>query len=191
MTEQVALNDMPSKGVIARRIATHSLILLLVTCLPPLIYEAVDRSRWRDIDGIAFAGGVTYPAYACYWILKIGNARARFILLYLLSLLTISCLATGLWPHNPPVPVLVLPAIVGALPLFGALYLRAVGEQHAAKTCLLSAVVSLPVGVAFSTVIIFGAAMSTAGFRSGGARPSDSQVGSPVPIPTDVLTELT
>ena len=141
----------------------HACIVSCVVLLPPIVYEAVRSSSYREIDWLHFSGAATYPLYAIYWIAKLKNFRAKFILLHLTFVLAITFFTALTSNRSTPMLVEFLPTAASALPLFGAVASWLYGSSRLAFTCLVSSLLALLIGVPSSFLIIYGVAMSAVG----------------------------
>jgi len=144
---------------LALGLVLHIPLLLFVTLAPVAVYERVSTSAWRDVPGLDFAGGITYPLYTAFLISRLKSARAKFILLHLLLLLTLSWLAFTIGGRSNSVAVItmvVLPALVGAMAIPLAITASLRHKVQLAKTCLFSTLLSLPIGLALSVLALYG-----------------------------------
>lgn len=137
----------------------HIPLLLFVTLVPVAVYERVSNSAWRNVPGLDFAGGITYPLYAAFLVSRLKSTRAKFILFHLLLLLTLSWMAFTIGGRSNSaamIAMVILPALVGAMaiPLAITAYLR--HKVQLAKTCLFSTLLSLPIGLALSVLALYG-----------------------------------
>ena len=148
---------------VVKKISVHIVVLLLVVIAPPLIYDAVSRSSYSEIAGLDMIGGLTYPAYILYWIMRIKNARARFIVCYPVILVTVSALTIAFGERSMPMVVVALPACLGILPLLMAVIAAIKRKAHFAVTCLWAALLALPMGLAMSLLLLYGLGMSAVG----------------------------
>jgi hypothetical protein len=141
----------------------HSCILFGVVILPVVVYEIDRISGHQGITGVEYAGGITYPLYTLYWISKLKSSRARFILTHLTILLTVAFAAQITSTRQTPVGWATLPTIVAAIPMLGMLMPWVRRVQGLAKTCLISTLIALPIGMGLSFFIVLGLAMSAIG----------------------------
>jgi hypothetical protein len=136
------INSLPrnaSKYKIAKLILLHTMILLAVVIIPPMTYDMVSKFDVRDVPVLPLIGGITYPMYITYWLAKIKNKRAKFVLLHLVSTLVAIVFSTE---FNLLV-LFVLPVIVGAIPLALAVFAKVRKIPHLAITSVISSGVSL------------------------------------------------
>lgn len=99
----------------------HLFILILVLLLPPVVYELVSLTSFRDNKPLLMAGAVIWPLYAAWLCLKLGSERLRFVLLQLLGVLSgiglmallASCAASDVFMWF----VRAFPLLLAALPL--------------------------------------------------------------------------
>ncbi len=150
--------------------ALHAFILCVVVIVPPWFYDMVRVSEWNSVRGLSYAGGLSYIVYAACLSTKIKSGRLRAVMFQLIALLTAAALVFVLTAEPAPLPVLLIPAVMGTFPLIGALGFSAMHKRSSAKTCLISAALLLPLGVLISAVLMLGSAMSAAAFRTGAVR---------------------
>jgi hypothetical protein len=141
----------------------HACILLCVLLLPPVVYDAVRTSSYQGIEWLHFSGGATYPLYAIYWISKLKNFRAKFILLHLTVVLMIAVTTAFASNRHTPMFVAFLPTAASALPLVGALVSWLHGNRKLAVTYLVGSLLALLIAIPASLLIIYGMAMSSIG----------------------------
>jgi hypothetical protein len=144
--------------------ALHVMLLLVVTLVPVQIYEMVRTSAWHDVPGLDFAGGITYPLYIAYLISRLKSTRAKFILFHLLILLTLAWLGMGISIRSNSILMMVsllLPSVIGAMPLPLAVIAYIRRNMHLVRTCLVSTLLSLPIGLALSMLVLYGMGRSS------------------------------
>ncbi|MBJ2157527.1 hypothetical protein [Variovorax sp. IB41] len=140
--------------------ALHAFVALFVVLLPPIVYDAVVSSRLASIEWLQFSGGITYPLYAVYWIAKLRNPRARFMLLHLILILTLIFFAAFASNRLTPMFVAFLPVVGAAAPLLYAVASWLRGNGRLAVTCLVSSLVALLIAAPSSVLLIYSAAIS-------------------------------
>lgn len=145
---------------IIKRITLHVFLILLVLILPPLVYDYISHTTLSRIPGMLMVGGLSYPAYFSYLVMRLHSKRARFIWLHLIALLTISFFSLYASDRSTPLIVALLPAILGLITLPIAAVAKLLKQGPLAINCLLSSLVSGPIGLALSMLAIYGAAMS-------------------------------
>jgi hypothetical protein len=148
---------------ILKTLGLHLLVILAVTVVPVIVYNWVDGSDFRRVEGLAFVGALTYPAYLAYWIAQLKSARIKFVLAYVMSLIVITAMAVGFSARIPADAVLFVPAILGVLPLLLAIIAAIARRSHFAVTCLIALVLSLPLGLLISALLFYGAGMASVG----------------------------
>jgi len=141
----------------------HACILLCVLLLPPIVYDAVRTSSYQDIEWLHFSGGATYPLYAIYWLSKLKNFRAKFILLHLTVVLIVAVVAAFASNRHTPMLVAFLPTAAAALPLPAALASWLHYRRNRAVTYMVGSLLALLIAVPSSLLIIYGMAMSSIG----------------------------
>jgi len=148
---------------VAAAFMLHACILFCVVLLPPIVYDAVRTSAYQGIEWLHFSGGVSYPLYAIYWIAKLKNFRAKFILLHLTVVLMVAVATAFASNRHTPMFVAFLPAAASALPLLGALASWLHGRRKRAVTYLIGSLLALLIAIPASLLIIYGMAMSSVG----------------------------
>ena len=148
---------------VAAAFMLHACILFCVVLLPPIVYDAVRTSAYQGIEWLHFSGGVTYPLYAIYWIAKLKNFRAKFILLHLTIVLMVAVATAFASNRHTPLFVAFLPTAASALPLLGALASWLHGSRKLAVTYLVGSLLALLIAIPASLLIIYGMAMSSVG----------------------------
>ncbi|MDQ0023796.1 uncharacterized membrane protein YhaH (DUF805 family) [Variovorax paradoxus] len=141
----------------------HACILLCVLLLPPIVYDAVRTSNYQGIEWLHFSGGATYPLYAIYWLSKLKNFRAKFMLLHLTVVLTIAVATAFASNRHTPMFVAFLPTAAAALPLLAALVSWLHDRRKPAVTYMVGSLLALLIAVPSSLLIIYGIAMSSIG----------------------------
>ncbi|KQU89029.1 hypothetical protein ASC78_22895 [Variovorax sp. Root318D1] len=141
----------------------HACILLCVVLLPPIVYDAVRTSSYQGIEWLHFSGGATYPLYAIYWISKLKNFRAKFILLHLTVVLMVALVTAFASNRSTPLFVAFLPTAASALPLLAALVSWLHDRRKRAVTYMVGSLLALLLAVPCSFLIIYGMAMSSVG----------------------------
>lgn len=145
---------------IIKRITLHLFLILLVLILPPLVYDYISHTSLSTVPGMLMLGAFSYPAYFSYLVTCLHSARARLILLHLITLLTISFFMLVTSGSSTPLIVVLLPAILGLGTLPVAVIARLCKQKPLAINCLLSSLVSGPIGLALSMLAIYGMGMS-------------------------------
>ena len=145
---------------IALRIALHLFLILVVLILPPLVYDYISHTSLSTVPGMLMSGGLSYPVYFSYLVTRMHSVRARFILLHLIAMLTISFFTLEASDRSTPFIVALLPAILGQITLPMAAVARLRKQRPLAINCLLSTLVSGPIGLALSMLAIYGMGMS-------------------------------
>lgn len=148
---------------VAAAFMRHAFILLCVVLLPPIVYDAVRTSAYQGIEWLHFSGGASYPLYAMYWISKLKNFRAKFILLHLTVVLTIAVATAFASNRHTPMFVAFLPTAAAALPLLAALVSWLHDRRERAVTYMVGSLLALLIAVPCSLLIIYGMAMSSVG----------------------------
>lgn len=105
-------------------------------------------------------GSLSYPVYFSYLATRLHSARISFILLHLIALLTISFFTLEASGSATPLIVVLLPAILGLVTLPAAVVAKLRKRRPLAINCLLSSLVSGPLGLALSMLAIDGVGMS-------------------------------
>ncbi|MES2040145.1 MAG: hypothetical protein V4495_20200 [Pseudomonadota bacterium] len=145
---------------IIKRIALHVFLILLVLILPPLVYDYISHTSLSTVPGMLMLGALSYPAYFSYLVTRLHSARARLILLHLITLLTLSFFMLMASDRSTPLIVVLLPAILGLVTLPAAVIATLSKQRPLAINCLWSSLVSGPIGLALSMLAIYGVGMS-------------------------------
>jgi hypothetical protein len=144
---------------LAGNIALHLLLILAVVAIPPMVYDWVAKHVAGDSSWL-FVGGLTYPLYLGWWIMRIGHPRLRVILLHLLAfaslmaalVLVLDKRSAGFAPFLPA--ALLLPSIVLAL-------LRAAQRRaDDARTHLYALLLLIPFALALTALIVIGMSLT-------------------------------
>ncbi|MFZ6746384.1 hypothetical protein ACO0LC_24395 [Undibacterium sp. JH2W] len=145
---------------VIKRIALHAFLISVVLILPPLVYDSLSHTRLGSVPGMLMLGGLSYPTYFSYLVTGLQSARARFIWLHLIALLTISFFALEASDRSTPLLVALLPAILGLITLPMAAIAKLRQQRPLATTCLFSSLVSGPTGLVLSLLAIYSMGMS-------------------------------
>ncbi|MBI1771511.1 MAG: hypothetical protein HYR68_03995 [Burkholderiales bacterium] len=143
-----------------KRIALHLFLIPLVLILPPLAYDYISHTELSAVPGMLMLGSLSYPVYFSYLATRLHSARISFILLHLIALLTISFFTLEASGSATPLIVVLLPAILGLVTLPAAVVAKLRKRRPLAINCLLSSLVSGPLGLALSMLAIDGVGMS-------------------------------
>lgn len=152
---------------LAAKLIVHALVVVLVVMTPVMVYDQMNAlylSGHRQVDAFYFIGGVTYPLYAIYWLLKIRSLTFKVTLIHLVALVSLTLFISGLcdaWKLPTLQLVCPLALALTALPL--ALLARVTGKIQVAKAFLIGTAVSLPIAGAMSVLLAFGQGMSALG----------------------------
>lgn len=141
-------------------VVVHLIALPAVIVIPPLVYDAFYHSSWASVPGLPFIGGVTYPAYALYCISRLRRPRLRFILAYLVGLLTVAFAVAFGTTRATPEAVFLLPTALGALPFPIALAAWLLRKRQLALNCLFCGLIGAPLGAWVTVMTLLGSAMS-------------------------------
>ena len=131
----------------------HACILLGVVLLPVIVYD-------MQIPHLEFAGAVTYPLYAAYWIAKIKRRRLRFVLFHLFTMLVVTIPALSI--KATPTLMAALPTFIALAPLPASLFYRSQGARERAANCVFSSLMTLPLGLLLSGFALYAIGMSSA-----------------------------
>jgi hypothetical protein len=157
---------MGTKGIDMRRFAKvllHLAIIGVVLMTPPLVYDAVSRFSWRTANGLAFSGGLVYPVYFGYWICQLKSVRAKCLWGYTLGLIAASMRVFGMSDRSTSFVVLLIPAIIGAIPIALSIVTGIMRNRPMAIIWLFTTLIVLPLGVLISMLATYGAAVATLG----------------------------
>ena len=149
------------RGLLILKILVHILVVLVVVLLPPLAYDAVTQSRYHGDDFFLFMGGATYPAYCLYWLLKIKNPRVKFVWIHITIVFTIRFFGLLFSDEGRySLIVVMLPSMVGALPLPLYIVHRLRNNFGFTTTYLISTAIAFPIGLVLSGYIFLSMALS-------------------------------
>ena len=151
---------MPPAVQVVRTLATHAVLLIVVTIVPPLVSDWVESSSVGNIYGMFYVGGITYPVYATYITCKLRSRRTRLVAFSFIFFATTFCVVNGLTSAKTSNWIIAFPTLLGILPLLVATYLAVRRKVNDAKTFLLIALILLPVGLALSVLLMLGEGLS-------------------------------
>jgi hypothetical protein len=148
----------------------HSLLILLVVAVPVVVYEQVSQigmGRQGTTD-LSLVGGVTYPLYAIYWISRLKSVGLKATLIHLITVLTATFLVGEMYTHPSDWSEVQagVPMLLSGAGLALALFARLGQRRTLAKALFISTLVTLPVAMGGSLLLLIGQGMSAmAGMR--------------------------
>jgi hypothetical protein len=155
---------------IALAIAAHAFVLLLVTVIPVLVFEAIAsyaQDGHKRAHAFDFIGGITYPLYIGYWLLKAKSFTFKLTTLHLLTLVTLTIFVTNFCDvYKLPTVQVMFPIVWSLLAAPVAAVAHTRGQSFFVRGCVTSLLTSFPLALLMSALLAYAQGMSSmAGMR--------------------------